>query len=411
MAKFKITYSPDQWTAPAGGVATQWTAPYGGLHVQAPANTIGPQYSPDLLNVFLRNAQITSRPAFGRFLPGPNGVDLILGCGSFLSNSQVWHTFCFTQRGLWQLYPNWPDLIAKAKNPWQFIGGPPLGTAPVNWVALAGILYYCNGPHLSAWDGAAAQPLTDVAFIGSTNPPPDNTAKFGAVFLGELDNHILLAYTYSTTSGATVRQANAIAWSNNGFNPTDSNGNFGTNLGTVGATFDPSINVNAGNNTFLDVPDIITGLMTLGQDGYLFRQNGITHITPTGKGVAPFDFNHLWQSQQGIGNVYPFTIAQYGNTGVFISFEQIYQITPGGMQPIGGAARDAILADLAMSTGSPKASFERSFKQGISYLMYHLRIPLSNGTKSWIYVLEDNHWFPWFTSGVWPTGASSACWV
>src|SRR5262249_4464516 len=155
-------------------------------------------------------------------------------------------------------------------------------------------------------------------------------------FLTELDNHILLAYVTETLNSVTIPVANRIRWSNNGFSPTNTAGVFGGNLGTSAATFDPTIFVSAGSNDFLDCPDIITGLMTLGRDGYVFRQNGITHLSPTGRGSAPFDFNHLWASQNGIGNIYPFSIAQYGNMGIFISFEQIYQITPGGMQPIGG---------------------------------------------------------------------------
>lgn len=411
MAPFKIVYSPDEWGSPPGGVATQWTNPYGGIHTQAPPNTIGPQFSPGMNNMMLRNAQISSRPAFKQLLPGPDGVNLILACGSFLSNNHVWHTFSMTPRGLFQLQPNWATIVPLGQNPWQFLGGPTLSTAPVNWAPLAGILYYSAGNHLSAWDGAAVSPLTDVAFLGSTNPPPAATTVFGGIFLGELDNRILIAYVTETQNGASATFANRMRWSNIGFNPTSPSTGFGGNLGTAGATFDPGIFPSAGENDFLDVPDIITGLMTVGRTGYLFRQNGITEFTPTGQASAPFDFNHLWASQNGVGNVYPFTVAQYGNMGIFISFEQIYQITPGSLSPIGGGARDAILADLAQATGSPKASFDRGFQLGISYLVYHLRIPTSTGTRSWVFSVEDNHWFPWTETGVWPTGIPNECWV
>jgi hypothetical protein len=411
MPKFAIEYSPDKWNAPNGGVATQWTSPYGGIHVQAPADTIGPQFSPDMNNIMLRNAQLLSRPAFKQLLPGPDTSNFILGCGSFLSNAQVWHTFCMTPRGLWQLLPNAFDVAIKGKSPWVALGGPPLSTAPVSWSSYAGILYYSNGTHLSAWDGQSSAPLVDVAFTGSTNPPPTSATVFGGVFVAELDNRILLAYVNETTNGSLSRFANRVRWSNSGFNPISSGGVFGANLGTTGATFDPTVFVGAGSNDFLDCPDIITGLMTLGRDGYVFRQNGITHMSPTGRGAAPFDFNHLWASQNGVGNVYPFSIAQYGNMGVFISFEQIYQITPGGMKDIGGSARDSIMQDLASATGSPKASFDRGFQLGVPYLIYHLRIPTGTGTKSWIYSIEDAHWFPWTTTGVWPTGTPNECWV
>lgn len=408
---FKVVYSPDQFNAPTGGVATQWSTPYGGVHVQMPENMIGPQYTPFMNNMMLRNGEIKSRPTFHQILPGPDGNNIILGCGSFLSANQIWHTFCFTSRGLWQLVQNWPTYLTKGQNPWVLIGGA-LDTTPVAWVAFQGILYFSNTtPHLLAWDGAAAQPLADVSFAGTVNPPPIGTITSGGLFLGELDNHIIVAYQNALlANGSLQRLPVRVAWSNNGFNPT-LNGVFGANLGTSGATFDVTVNPNAGFNDFLDVPDIITGLMTLGQDGYVFRQNGITKMTPTGNGIAPFDFNHLWSSQNGIGNVYPFTIAQYGNMGVFISFEQIYQITPGGMQPIGGGARDAILADLAICTGPPKASIDRGFQLGYTYMHYHLRIPQTLGTKSWVFSTEEGNWSSWFETGVWPTGIPNECWV
>lgn len=466
---FEITYNVGQWNAPSGGVATQWTSPFGGLNVQAPENLIGPQYTPDMNNMMLKNGEIRSKPNFKQLLPGPDGVNPILGVGSFLSANQIWHTVSMTPRGLFQLVPNWQGQIAIGQNPWVYLGGPPLATAPLVWQAYAGNLYYTNGWHLSAWDGAAQAPINDVAFLGTINPPPtnapgwtaskvyaagaivwdgtniqqttaggtagtvtpswntvygvtttDNTVtwtnmgpclRFGGLYLGELDSHILLAYVTETApNGSQIVYPQRIRWSNNGFNP-QLLGVFGANLGTIGATFDSNITVNAGFNDFLDVPDILTGMMTIGRVGYLFRQNGITEVSPTGKGAAPFDFNHMWASQNGIGNVYPFSIAQYGSTGMFISAEQVYQMTPSAMQPVGGAARDAIMFDLAQATAAPKASIERAFTLGFSYLTYHLRIPMGNNTRSYVYSIEDNHWMRWTETGVTPTGSSNVCWV
>lgn len=407
---FQITYSPATWNAPPGGQAAEWSSPYGGLNVQTPSNLIGPQYSTDLNNVFLRNSQIASKPRFRQFLPGPDGVNPILGCGSFLSPNQIWHTFAFTNRGLFQLAFNWPSLLAVGQNPWSYLGGPTLSSFPVSWNAYSGILYYTNGVHLSAWDGKANTPITDVAFAGVTVPPPSSATTFGGLFISELANHILLAYTFESASGATVLYPNRIRWSNSGFNPT-LNGVFGANLGTGGATFDPSVNINAGSNDFLDVPDVITGIMIIGRAGLLFRQNGITEFSPTGSGQAPFQFNHLWASQNGIGNVLPYSIAQYGNVGVFISFEQIYKVGINSMDAIGGAARDAILSDISGATGVPVASIDRGFKLGYSYLSYHLRIPMGSNMRSYVYSFEDKNWTRWTETGVTPTGQANVCWL
>jgi hypothetical protein len=467
---FEIRYDPSQWNAPSGGVAMQWTTPYGGLNVQTPENLLGPQFTPDMSNFMLRNGEMRSKPDFKQFLPGPDGTNLILAVGSFLSPSQVWHTVSMTPRGLFQLIPNSRVVSANGTNPWVYLGGPSLSTAPLMWQSYAGVLYYTNGLHLSAWDGAASTPIDDVAFLGTIVPPPqtsaawpgagatvalntliwdgtniqkcttngitggvaptfnavlggttaDNTVvwtnmgpcyRLGSVFLGELNNHIVMAYvTEVDPTGATRTYPNRVRWSNNGFNPSLL-GVFGGNLGTQGATFDPSVYVNAGSNDLIDVPDIITGMMMMGRSGLIFRQNGITEFTPTGNGVAPFDFNHLWASQNGIGNIYPFSIAQYGSLGMFISYEQIYKITPTDMKAVGGGARDAILADLRLATGSPKASIDRGYAGGYSYLTYHLRIPLATNTRSYVYSFDDDHWMRWTETGVWPTGIANECWI
>lgn len=408
---FKIYYRPDNWNAPAGGVASAWTTPYGGLHVKAPENMIGPQFSPNLDNIMLRNAELSSRPAFRQLIAGPDETNPILAVGSFLSPNKVWHTFSMTPRGLFQLKTNWATEAPSGRNPWDLLGGPSLDFVPVSWVSLNGILYYTNGQNLSAWDGKANSPIMDVAFTGVVAPPPDAATKFGSVFIGELGNHIILAFVSETVSGVTETFSNRVRWSNSGFNPTSVGGVFGANLGTVGATFDPTVNVNAGLNDLLDVPDIITGLMTLGRTGFIFRQNGITELFPTGKGIAPFDFNHQWASQNGVGNVYPYSIAQYGNTGVFISFEDIYQVGPGMLKAIGGGSRDAIYVDLARASDAPKAAIERGFRLGFSYPIYHLRIPMGDRVRSYIYSFDDENWTRWTSTGVLPTGISNECWV
>lgn len=407
---FQITYSPVTWNAPPGGQASEWSTPYGGLNVQSPPNLIGPQYSPDLNNVFLRNCQIASKPSFSQFLPGPDGNNPILGCGSFLSPNQIWHTFAFTPRGLFQLSYSWPSLLSIGKNPWNYLGGPALTNVPILWQAYSGILYYTNGLHLSAWDGQANAPITDVAFTGTTYPAPAAATVFGGLYLSELNNHLLLAYTYESVNGTTTVYPTRVRWSNNGFNPS-LNGVFGNNLGTGGATFDASVNLSAGSNDFLDVPDIITGVMIIGRAGLIFRQNGITEFSPTGSGQAPFDFNHLWASQNGIGNVLPYTIAQYGNQGVFVSFEQIYRVSVNSMDAIGGGARDAIMSDLANATAVPIASIDRGFKLGYSYMAYHLRIPMGNVMRSYLYCFEDKNWTRWTETGVRPTGQANECWL
>lgn len=414
---FEIHYSPADWDAPPGGIAQAWSTPYGGLNVQAPENLIGPSYSPALNNVIFRNSELRSRPAFSSYLPGPDGQNPILGVSSFLSKNSVWHTMAFSSNGMWQLIANAQLAVNQGQSPWARLGGPPLGTNPVAVRTFQNVLYYTNGfGHLSAWDGAAQSPITDVAFSGSTFPLPSNYTgtTFSSLFLGELDNHMLMAYTVENAytggvlTGATTFPQR-IRWSNIGFNPS-LNGVFGANLGTGGATFDPSVNVNAGLNDFLDVTDFITGMMYLGRMGYIFRQQGITEINPTGNGTAPFDFNHLWASEHGIGNVYPLTIDQYGSYGMFTAANNIYQISPGTVQPIGGGARDAIMLDLSFATAPPTGVIIPSYSVYRVYLVYKLFIPQGNGTRVYVYSFDDNNWTSWFLSNI-NIGKPAGCWI
>lgn len=414
---FEITYAPSQWDAPPGGIASAWSVPYGGLNVQFPENQIGPNYTPAMNNFMFRNGELRSRYALQPYLPGPDGQNPILGIGSFLSAALVWHTFAFTANGLWQLSGSAQSQIQYGINPWQGLGGPQLLPSPVAWYVFQNILYYTNGNgHLSAWNGAALNPITDVAFSGTTWPLPNNYTgtTFSGLFLGELAGQVLMAYTYENTytSGVitgTSTFAQRVRWSCVNFNPTLS-GTFGANLGQTGGTWDPTVNVGAGFNDMLDVPDVITGLMTIGRVGYIFRQNGITEISPTGVGTAPFDFNHLWASQQGVGSVYPDTIAQYGQYGVFVANDNVYQLTPSSTGPIGGSARDAIMLDLSNAVGPPVAAIIPGYSVATVYLVYKLMIPLPTGTRIYVYSFDDANWASWFHTGVY-LGHPYPCWI
>jgi hypothetical protein len=417
---FEITYAPSQWDAPPGGIAQAWSVPYGGLNVQFPENQIGPNFTPAMNNCTFRNAELRSRPAFQFFLPGPDGSNPILGVASFLSANLIWHTVAFTVNGLFQLVPNAQDALRAGRNPWTPLGGPQLSSGnPVAWRTFQSVFYYTNGSgHLSAWDGAVLTPITDVAFTGTTPPSAGNYTGtiLSSLFLGELSGNMIMAYTQETAYASglatgTSTYPQRLRWSNVNFNPTTAGSTFGSNLGTGGATFDPTVNVNAGFNDFLDVPDVITGLLFLGRVGYVFRSNGITEMDPTGVGTAPFDFNHLWASEQGIGNVYPTSIAQYGSYGVFVAQNNVYQITPGNVVPIGAGARDAIMQDLSNTNGSPSGVIVPRYSVYRVCLVYKLFIPLSNGsTRVYVYSFDDNNWASWTLTGV-SVGQPNGCWI
>jgi len=369
----------------------------GGLNVQEPETEMADNCTPSAINFQTRNKELRSRPQFTLRFNGMDPNNAPLGLFSFLDVNAVTHTVAWSNRGLWQLAPT--GLPPGALSPWFQLGPPNMVPGnPVAYRAFANVLYYCNGgSFLASWDGISLQPTASNAAIpGSTSiaaisvadaptvipgpPPAVGPLSIGGLFLSELDNHLILANitVLDNGTGTVYLFPNQLWYSANGI-PTQ---------------WDPVANTNAGNNAFLDVPDAITGLGTTGVSGYIFRTNGITFFDPTGNGAAPFQFDHLWASDHGIGNVFPWSIAFYGPIGMFISVENIYKLGVADFEPIGGNARDAIMADLALTSGNPTAQIVPTENAGYVYLTYRVSIPLNNFTRIYLYDVEKKYWNP-----------------
>lgn len=384
----------------------------GGINVQQPETEIPDVATPSANNFQVRNKELRSRPPFTLEFQGMDAINPSLGLFSFLDVNNVEHTVGWNSRGLWQLAPF--GQPQGSQFPWsQIPGGPNLTPGvPVSYRTFANVLYYSNGaPFVASWDGIAQAPTasnsaapgaTSVAAIPVADAPtaiPGSTGplSIGGVFLGELDNHILLANVsvFDNGAGTLYTFPQRLWWAANGI-PTQ---------------WDFVANTNAGENDFLDVPDAITGLITLGVYGYLFRTNGITFFTPTGNGLAPFQFDHLWASDHGIGNIYPWSIHQYGSIACFVASENIYQMGVSSFDPIGGTARDAIFADLALASGNPVASIVPTENLGYIYLTYRISIPLTTFTRHYIYSIEDKNWMAWDTPNLLVTGRCEEVWT
>jgi hypothetical protein len=151
--------------------------------------------------------------------------------------------------------------------------------------------------------------------------------------------------------------------------------------------------------------------MAFGEVAYLFRSNGITYQTISeNTALTPFYFDHLWSSEQGIGNIYPWSIAQYGSTGMCISTDNIYKVSVQGITPTGEGARDSIMADLAKATLNPVAGFIPRYNQGYVYLRYELCIPMGTSTRMYSYSVEDDNWMQEDLTNFLVTARPSLCW-
>jgi hypothetical protein len=101
-----------------------------------------------------------------------------------------------------------------------------------------------------------------------------------------------------------------------------------------------------------------------------------------------------------MGNPIPGTTAQYGAIGAFVSTEQIYTITPSGPIPIGGSARDSIIANIVFNQSAghlpPVACITPCLLGDYVFLSYMLFIPTGpTSTKIFVYSFEENNWTVW----------------
>lgn len=395
-----------------GSFSIEYEGPFGGLNVEAPETLIPDKDSPAFNNFMLRNKELRSRPQFivqSPVLQGAAEVPLP-GVTSFIDINGKFHTVTWSDLTMYQYDPT---LLPAP--PWRSIG--PAGTTsiginPLSYRTFANKIYYATvqslggsiKPCLAYWDGITANPVITQTFgDGSTSfsiagisrtdsptvggglpggPTVVGPLAIGGRYLGELNNQLILANVSvmdQGSGGAVFNFPNMIWWSANG----------------LPLQWDPTQNTSAGFNPFLDVPDIITGMATLGIAGYIFRTDGVTQFAPTGSAVTPFEFDHMWASDHGIGNVFPWSIAQYGPTCAFIAQDNIYSLSVTNAQPIGGNARDAIFADLANASTIPVAGIMPQFKNGYVYLTYQLAITLSTFIRFYVYSFEDKNWAAW----------------
>lgn len=401
-----------------GTLVIEYEGPFSGLDVQKPETLISDKASPDFNNFMLRNAELRSRPAFVQALAGAGQWQL--GIVSFLDINGTYHTVVWSGNRLYQYDPS---LLPG--NPWVGMVGAPgdMETNPVTYRIFGNTVYYSNigfiaspphpaggssipptiTPFVAYWNGLDAAPvyqhtysdasvsysiagisLADSPTVGGSlpgGPTMTGPLAIGAGFISELNNHIILANVVVKDQGTGIiyNYPNLVWWSANG----------------LPLQWDPTQNTSAGFNPFLDVSDQITGLAMLGVAGYIFRTNGITQMTPTGSAAAPFEFDHMWASEHGIGNVQPWSIAQYGPTCVLVAQDNIYSLSVTNAQPIGGTARDAIMADIAASTGTPFAAILPIYKAGYVYLTYNILIPFDTFVRQYVYSFEEQNWSPW----------------
>jgi hypothetical protein len=414
-----------------------YQGPLKGVDVSLPEDCIPINSSPFMNNFILKNGEIRTRPRQNNILPGTPDGNPILTIQSFTDQNNVVHTCAVTSSGLWQLNRRWNIGTITSKRTWNLIGSFLVQPGPNNPASVAIFVdkfFWTNaGPHLWMWDGVGSvgapriwgksvnfnkgDIITDSngkievanvsgrtgtvvptwsvvlggqttdgtitwtqnglfiksnAFVEAGIVDATNGYTAGALFLIELNAQLIMLNTVESTGNFSQR----VRWSPSG-------------LPTI---WDPNVNIGAGYNDELDVPDIITGAFTVGTTAFILRNNGITEMTSNGSAVNPWNFNHLWASKRGIGNVLPFGYASYGPIGIFISSDDIYNVSMGGFKRIGAESRDAIYNDIGMATLNPIGSIVPYYSGQYIYNHYKLAIPINDHTIVWNFSIEDNSW-------------------
>lgn len=374
-----------------------YNGPWKGIDVSMPENMIDPASTPFAADWMVRSGELRTRMRRGIYLPGLPDKSQITGHASFEDENNVWHTVVTSSTGLWQLNSQW-----RSGGPtWSIVGrytSSANASIPQFQVFVNSLFYVDGSTNLWQWTGLTPNAVSSIpALTSAAQYDTTNLLYAGAYFIGELNAQVILLNTVEqiqNTPGPTQPKyvsnfQQRIRWSASG----------------LPNVWDPTVNTGAGYNDELDVPDVITGFLTIGRNGFILRTNGITEMTSINGGTLPFDFDHLWASERGIGNVYPWSAVNYGPVGFFIATDDIYELSLGGFQKIGGLARNAIYVDLANATGSPIASLFPAFSAGYPYLTYMLSIPLAgNVQKHWCYFVEDTAWMPWSMTGGYQTG-------
>ncbi len=331
--------------------------PWSGWVDAQPALTLPPSSFKKITNWVINKGRIQSCPKANAFVGPPNGEN-ILGGRTFIDVLSTLHTLILTKD---QAY------FLNNTNNYTLAGAPfsPPSALPFALDVMLNKVFFANGgQNVSYVDGS------NLVTIAGDVPG-------SCYYLGKLAAHLIMAFTVEPDATHTSAQGfpNRVRWSKSG---------------------DPLswFDFTAGFEDIADVEDQLTGFANLGYAGFLFRNNGITVMSPTGVGSAPFRFDNFSIGPTGIGCSIPYSLASYGNFCMFMGLDDIYYFDSSGPQRVGGTAKKSIFKDLFSRSGTVSAFITGSLGKGIDYLAYWLCIPQTNNTRTsvWIYHFDDGTW-------------------
>lgn len=388
------------------------TGPFRGIVSSTPKPYIPPNAFDDLVNFFIYRGRLLTRNKSVAFSTAPDGANIyeLVAFNDILQNP---HNLALTAKNAYMLtsgptwngplqYQTWDPTVTYAQNDvvvylgtiysslvssntnnapstsltqWAGINPSLVNTGlPYNYELSAGRVYYANGSMPGTYtDGEAT--IKSMMHPGSF------------YFIGQLGQHMITCYTIEPSPGVPGSTAfpTRVRWSDVG-NPT---------------SWAETASSTAGHNDLIDVPDAITGYLTQGRTGYVYRSNGITMMTPTGIGAAPFQFDQVTHAPKGVGNFYSYSQDVFGTMSVFASEDDIYTFDSSTFAAIGADARDLIFADISASPANQViGTILVRFNAQFLLMSYWLALPTSaDGVPVvWIYFFDTKGWARFTTS-------------
>lgn len=340
--------------------------PWAGWLNGLPSVAAKPTSFKQITNWLVNKGRLQSPPAF---LVGPvTHTGSILRLRSFADSAGSWHTVAITPVGIEALVAGaWVPLLNFAR-PSVFPFSPVI-VVPSAIEVYQNTLFFSGGPQpLSFWTGgvdAGGQLDSDLAIAGDT--------PGGCYFLGKLDSRLIQLNTVENQWNFPRR----VRWS--------AINNAREWLSTV----DPS----AGATDIAEVEDAITGWSCGYNVGYVYRNAGISTMTPTGNPSIPFLIENYSAGPNGVGCYTPYTMASWGSMAVFRSETDMYMMDGGQLTPIGASAKLSILNDIEAAVGIINSAIVGSAVPGTDYLAYWLLLPHGDGnTTIWVYHFDDQSW-------------------
>jgi hypothetical protein len=338
-------------------------APWPGITSHVPELVAEPGAFQDAENFILRAGRIISRPPFDAVTAPPDGFP-IKAAVTFEDTLGSLHTFIATQQTAYFLTAGY---VYNSLGLLKSTLSRPYSLAPA-----FRRIYFCNGGlPISYVDGSAS--VKDAGTVSSG-------ATIAARYLMVLGGCLIAGYVTSPAPGikGSITYPYQIAWSNTG-NPDD---------WTPPSPIYASV---AGTDNLVEVKDDIAGLVLLGSYGYVFRTTGITLISSTGNGQAPFYFQNLSNAPDGIGLAYPYSLSVYGSFCMFVGNDDVYIFDGSSYNNIGGRAVEDIFSDLSNSQGDYViGKILPTWGGGFVYLSYILSIP--GISYSWCFNFRDQSW-------------------